>query len=269
MNDDKIDTCFEKNPVHASTSEEIKKSHQKSVDVDVKALKTVLKNIFVLETYEIKELVQYIREYVMDVDSACAHKESKDMVKNAPGTLKQLCRELHQLLIDSAMKDDKSHDDWVRGVLHSISDVMEEMLNAIDFETDLKEKYPFDMTVEDSANCWFGGSYDSMKAAAHAAAAEKKKKRHDNKRRKVEKQDTKNKQGTKSQPKDKTEEEGIQDECGNGMHRESSSSDSEEDYNAPGRKILRDHKLELTRKRVSKQESTRHVLCDLTQDTGK
>ena len=63
-------------------------------------------------------------------------------------------------------------------VLKSMNDLMDQMQNEVDFAIDLMVECPQNKTIEDCENCWFNGSYDSMKAAAAlsalAAAAERK-----------------------------------------------------------------------------------------------
>ena len=170
MDKEKVNKCFDTFPINENIHAEGKTADQDRNDVDVNALKAVLENIFVLETYEINELVKYIRNDVMKV-SETSKKTSSQLVQYAPKTIKQLCRELHQCRIDYSVKSRDQYA-WCINVLKSMSDLMYQMQTEVDFTIDLTVDCPRNKTIEDCENCWFNGSYDSMKAAAALSAQE-------------------------------------------------------------------------------------------------
>ena len=175
MDQEKVDKCFGIFPIDENIHDEGKKLMQYRNEVDVNALKAMLENIFVLETYEIKELVDYIRNDVMKIEETFK-KKSSQLVQHAPKNLKQLCRELHQYRFDYVVMSLDQHN-WYTNVLVSMSDLMDQMQNEVDFTTNLLFECPENKTIEDCENCWFHGSYNLMKAAAGAstvAVAERK-----------------------------------------------------------------------------------------------
>ena len=173
MDKERIDSCFCKFPRDTKKTDAAINIMEARNEVDVKALKAMLENIFILEAQEIEQLHVYILGEIVNHKDQPIETSSNAIVSTAPKNLKILCRNLHQYRTDHVAWGTSEHM-WFTAVIIAMAKLMWEMLLEVDFVTDLLVEVPTDKKIANSENCWFNGDFDAMVAATSKVTPNKR-----------------------------------------------------------------------------------------------